>query len=65
MSLEDELPGALPDGLRGLTEDQREDLAGAIRDARRRQASALAEAGEQAFAQIPRLLRGPIRRMFS
>jgi hypothetical protein len=65
MSLEDELPGPMPDGLRGLTEAEREDLAEAIRDARHRQAAALAEAGEQAFGHIPRLLRGPIRRMFS
>jgi hypothetical protein len=65
MSLEDELHGALPAGLRGLTDAQRRDLADAIADARRRQAAALADAGEQAFGHIPRLLRGPIRRMFS
>ena len=65
MSLEDELRGPAPAGLRGLTEAQRQDLADAITDARHRQAAALAEAGEQAFGHIPRLLRGPIRRMFS
>ncbi len=65
MSLQEELRGGVPDGLRELTDEQRDDLADAITDARRRQAAALAEAGEQAFNQIPRLLRGPIRRMFS
>lgn len=65
MSLEEELRGPVPDGLRELTDEQRDDLADAITDARRRQAAALAEAGEQAFGHIPRLLRGPIRRMFS
>ncbi len=65
MSLEDELPGPLPAGIRGLTEEQRQDLAQAIRDARHRQAAALAEAGENAFGQLPRLVRGPIRKMFS
>ena len=65
MSLEDELRGPLPDGLRGLTDAQREDLANAINDARRRQAAAFAEAGENAFGHIPRILRGPIRRLFA
>ena len=65
MSLEDELREPLPAGIRQLTEDQRQDLADAIRDARRRQAGALAEAGENALGQLPRLVRGPIRRMFS
>jgi hypothetical protein len=65
MSLEDELPGPMPDGLRGLTEAEREDLAEAIRDARHRQAAALAEAGENAFGQLPWSVRGPIRKLFS
>jgi hypothetical protein len=65
MSLEDELRGPLPDGLHALTDAQRQDLADAIADARTRQAAALAQAGEQAFGHIPRLLRGPIRRIFS
>ena len=65
MSLEDELRGPVPAGIRGLTDAERQDLADAIADARRRQAAALADAGERAFNQIPRLLRGPIRRMFS
>jgi hypothetical protein len=47
-----------------LTPTQRDDLAAAIRDAKRRQAAALAAAGEQALGLIPRILRGPIRRLF-
>ncbi|HEV3054858.1 MAG TPA: hypothetical protein VGX45_09410 [Solirubrobacteraceae bacterium] len=65
MSLQDELRGPLPAGIRELTDAQRQDLADAITDARHRQAAALADAGERAFGHIPRLLRGPIRRMFS
>jgi hypothetical protein len=65
MSLQEELHGPLPAGIRQLTDAQRQDLAEAIVDARRRQAAALAEAGERAFGHIPRLFRGPIRRMFS
>ena len=64
MSLEESYLGRFPTGC-GLTEAQREDLANAIRDARHRQAAALAEAGENAFGQLPRLVRGPIRKLFS
>lgn len=55
----------MPTGIQGLTEEQRQDLADALREARHRQAAALAEAGEKAFGQLPRLVRGPIRKMFS
>lgn len=63
-AIERELAGSPPAGLRRLTTEQRDDLARAIRDAKHRQAAALAAAGEQALALIPRILRGPIRRMF-
>jgi hypothetical protein len=64
-ALGDELRADVPEGLRELTDEQLTDLAAAVRDARRRQAAALAQAGERAFGHIPRLLRGPIRRLFS
>lgn len=62
--LETELGGGAPAGLSALTPDQRDDLAAAIRAAKRRQTKALAEAGEAALNLIPRLLRGPVRKMF-
>lgn len=63
-AVERELAASPPSGLGRLTPEQRDDLAGAIREAKRRQAAALAAAGEQALALIPRLLRRPIRRLF-
>jgi hypothetical protein len=51
-----------PPGLACLRPEQLEDLANAVRDARRHQAAALAAAGEQALGHIPRLLRGPVRK---
>jgi hypothetical protein len=62
--LETELGATPPSGLSSLTPDQREDLAAAVRNAKRRQAKALADAGEQALKLIPRVLRGPVRRLF-
>jgi hypothetical protein len=62
-AIERELARPWP-GLRRLTPEQRDDLAQAIRDAKRRQAAALAAAADQALGLIPRMLRGPIRRLF-
>jgi hypothetical protein len=62
--LQKELAATPPAGVRALAAEQQADLAQAIRDAKRRQAVALAEAGENALGLIPRVLRGPIRRMF-
>jgi ribosomal 50S subunit-associated protein YjgA (DUF615 family) len=52
-----------PAGLRALPGPQLEDLVTAITDARRRQGEALTAAGERALGHIPRLLRGPVRRV--
>ena len=38
-------------------------LADSVQAARRRQAAELAAAGEQALGHVPRLLRGPIRKI--
>lgn len=62
-ALEAQLGAAPPPGLRNLEEQQLQDLADAVRDARRRQAAALAQAGDKAFQHIPKLLRGPIRKV--
>ena len=61
------LGGRAPEGLDSLADDERAHLAEAVSDARRRQARALAlalaQGGERAVQDIPRLLRGPIRRL--
>ncbi|MGH2894210.1 MAG: hypothetical protein ACRDPM_13250 [Solirubrobacteraceae bacterium] len=58
-----QLRGSAPDGLRELSDDELADLAAAVADARHRQAAALTQAGDRALSHIPRLLRGPIRRI--
>jgi hypothetical protein len=62
--LEKELSGSVPSAIRSLEGEAVKDLAGAIREAKRRQTQELAAAGEQALDHIPRLLRAPIRKMF-
>lgn len=57
------LGGAPPPGLRTLPDIHLVDLTDAISEARRRQREALAAAGDRALGHIPRLLRGPIRRV--
>jgi hypothetical protein len=58
-----ELRAAPPEALERLDDAQLHDLALTIRQARRRQAEELAAAGERALGHIPRLLRGPVRRV--
>lgn len=62
-ALERRLGGRLPAGLAGLPPEHLRDLLAAIDEARHRQAAELAAAGEKAFGHVPRLLRGPIRRI--
>lgn len=62
-ALREQVGDSLPDGVRALGSAELHDLAGAVRDARRRQRKALAEAGERALSHVPRLLRGPVRRI--
>lgn len=62
-ALESQLQAKPPEGLSPLTGEELEDLAGAVREARHRQAAELQAAGEKAFGHIPRLLRGPIRKV--
>ena len=57
------LGDAPPTGLRTLPKVHLADLTDAINEARRRQREALAAAGDRALGHIPRLLRGPIRRV--
>jgi hypothetical protein len=62
-TLESELGTPLPRGMSKLTRAQRADLASAVADAHRRQATALADAGEHALGLLPPLLRDAIRRL--
>jgi hypothetical protein len=63
LGLQQQLRGSPPASLRGLEPIALRDLADGIQAARRRQAAELAMAGEQAFGHIPRLLRGPIKKI--
>jgi hypothetical protein len=62
-AVRDQLGGTSPAGLERLSQPELHDLADAIRQARLRQAEAVTAAGERALSEIPRLLRGPVRRI--
>jgi hypothetical protein len=62
-ALATELRAPPPQALEGLSDAQLHDLATAVREARRRQADELTEAGEKALRHVPRLLRAPVRRV--
>jgi hypothetical protein len=62
-ALKQQLGDTPPGSVATLAPEQIQDLAEAVRAARRRQATELAAAGDQAFRHIPRLLRGPIRKI--
>ena len=61
--LEAKLGGNLPTSLGSLSAEELRDLAEAIDSARHRQARSLHEASENAWGYIPRLIRGPIRKI--
>lgn len=61
--LREQLRTEPPQALSTLPGQDLRHLADAIGAARRRQAEALEAAGEQAFGYVPRLLRGPIRKI--
>ena len=64
-ALRDELGSAPPAGVvEALSEAEADDLANALADARRRQAAELRAAVHGAYDHVPRLLRGPIRKIF-
>jgi predicted DNA-binding transcriptional regulator YafY len=62
-ALRAELGAAPPKGLDALTDDEIADLAAALHEARARDKAALAKAMRDALQHIPRLLRGPVRKM--
>ncbi len=61
--LHDQLRSDPPSALLALAEEDLHHLAEAIRSARARQAAALEQAADQGWSYVPRLLRGPIRRI--
>jgi hypothetical protein len=61
--LQEQLSGDVPESVSRLDDAALTDLAHAIRDARHREGKALAAAGERALDRVPRLLRGPIRKV--
>jgi hypothetical protein len=61
--LREQLRAEPPEALSALPGEHLRHLADAVSAARRRQSEALEAAGEQAFGYVPRLLRGPVRRM--
>jgi hypothetical protein len=64
-ALEEQLRATPPSGLSRLSETELRDLVEALAAARHAQATELQAAGEKAYAQIPWLLRGPIRKIVS
>ncbi len=52
-----------PKGIAKLRSADLQDLADAVAGARRQQAAELAAAGEKSLGHIPKLLRGPVRKV--
>ena len=61
--LERELGGRLPDGFTHLTDDQLLALADLMQDARARGQEELQEGVEESLTFVPRLMRGPVRKI--
>ena len=61
--LEEELDMRLPDGLRALTDEELTDLADRVLEAKQRQSLALEVGIDDALEIVPRLVRGPVRKI--
>lgn len=61
--LEAELDGRPPDGLHALGEGELTDLAKRLRKAKQRQSRALEVGIDEALEIVPRIVRGPVRRI--
>ena len=61
--LTEQLRATPPPTVARLPSEDLQHLAGVIRSARHRQAAELQAAGDQAFNLVPRLLRGPIKKI--
>ncbi len=62
-ALEAELGGHVPDGLAKLTDAQLSAFTGMLREAKQRQSGALESAVEEALEIVPRMVRGPVRKI--
>jgi hypothetical protein len=62
-ALESELGGPAPDGLRELTDAQLSAFTELLGEAKRRQSGALESAVQEALEIVPRMVRGPVRKM--
>jgi hypothetical protein len=62
-ALEAELDGHPPDGLHTLEDRDLTDLADRLREAKQRQSRALEVGIDDALEIVPRLVRGPVRRI--
>lgn len=62
-NLEDELGGRMPDGLDALSAKELTVLADLLRDAKQRQAQDLDVGVEESLNFVPRLMRGPVRKI--
>lgn len=61
--LEDELGARPPDGLQALSDAQLRAFTALLRETKRRQSEGLQAATEQALEIVPRMVRGPVRRI--
>lgn len=61
--LEEELDMQLPDGLCALTDEELTDLADRVLEAKQRQSRALEVGIGDALEIVPRLVRGPVRKI--
>lgn len=61
--LEGELGGPVPDGFTQLTDEQLLALADLLQDARERGQEELREGVQDALNFVPRLMRGPVRKI--
>ena len=61
--LEEELEMQLPDGLCVLTDEELTDLADRVLEAKQRQSLALEVGIDDALEIVPRLVRGPVRKI--
>jgi len=61
--LEDELGGRAPDGLKALGDADLRAFTGLLQDAKVRQSEALEAAIAQSLEIVPRMVRGPVRKI--
>jgi hypothetical protein len=62
-TLEDELGAPMPEGLEVLSAAEMQTLAGLLAAAKARQAQELEQGLEESLNFVPRLMRGPVRKI--